>query len=345
MFSVLFSAIILNTSYGWDFLYDCNGVTWRVEKIYGGCRIGAYNHNNVKNIVVPDTIDQCSVTELDYGAFVDVVATQIVLNASIKAMGQYSFSGCKALQRLEIPPSVAELNGWVFYNCPLLTEVVFKGDSPNGIDVAMENTVPYCKILVDRSAKGWGNSIPGTFAGRCIDYIGDADLTTDNTLCITITNIVVHFVTNSMRPEFMKLPIQEVGFVNVITEVKGNNVAVPATWAANYPKFATSYGSDFTKALTMKTGKIAAGGREMLVWEDYVTGTDPTDPNDKFTASMTMVDGKPVISWTPELDAARAAMRKYTTYGKVKLTDSEWTVVPEGRASDYNFFKVTVEMK
>ena len=46
-----------------------------------------------------------------------------------------------------------------------------------------------------------------------------------------------------------------------------------------------------------------------------------------------------------ELDDARKALRKYTTYGKAKLTDKDWSVVGEGEEANFNFFKVTVEMK
>jgi len=134
-------------------------------------------------------------------------------------------------------------------------------------------------------------------------------------------------------------------FVNVISEIKGGNVAIPDTWAANYPTFKEKFGSDFTAALTKTTGKVDAAGNPMFVWQDYVAGTDPTDVEDVFTASVTMVGGKPVISYTPELSEAEAAKRKYTTWGKEKLQDEQWSEVPSGSEADYNFFKVTVEMK
>ena len=38
-------------------------------------------------------------------------------------------------------------------------------------------------------------------------------------------------------------------------------------------------------------------------------------------------------------------MRKYTTLGKKSLMDTDWTVVQEGQEAEYNFFKVSVEMK
>ena len=84
----------------------------------------------------------------------------------------------------------------------------------------------------------------------------------------------------------------------------------------------------------------------MMVWQDFVAGTDPTDPESKFTASITFDKdtGKPVISWSPELTAAEAAKRTYKKYGKVKLTDANWTEIVDND-EDYNFFKVSVEMK
>ena len=84
----------------------------------------------------------------------------------------------------------------------------------------------------------------------------------------------------------------------------------------------------------------------MFVWQDYVAGTDPTDPSSVFTASITFdaATGDPVIGWSPVLSAAEAAKRKYTVFGKVRLNDADWTEV-DGDEADYNFFKVRVEMK
>ena len=76
--------------------------------------------------------------------------------------------------------------------------------------------------------------------------------------------------------------------------------------------------------------------------EEYVMGTDPNDPDSRLTASIEFVDGKPVITYMPDLLDGR----KYIKWGKKHIDDpdEEWTPVPEGREADYNFFKVTVEM-
>ena len=55
------------------------------------------------------------------------------------------------------------------------------------------------------------------------------------------------------------------------------------------------------------------------------------------------IDAKP--PFTPELDDARKEMRKYTTWGKTSLMDTDWTEVQEGHEAEYNFFKVSVEMR
>ena len=51
--------------------------------------------------------------------------------------------------------------------------------------------------------------------------------------------------------------------------------------------------------------------------------TDPTDANSVFTASITMVDGAPVVEWSPKLSAAEEARRSYTVYGRAGLESGE----------------------
>ena len=162
---------------------------------------------------------------------------------------------------------------------------------------------------------------------------------------LAVSNIVVQYVFYSVQPQFAIPASSDVGFVNIIAEARGGCVAAPATWMVNYPNFVSKYGGDFTKALAMKTGKKDGAGNEMLVWQDYVAGTDPTNEKDVFTASITIVDGEVKVSYSPELDETRKALRKYTTWGKRSLLDAGWTEVAPGEESDFNFFKVTVEMK
>ena len=81
------------------------------------------------------------------------------------------------------------------------------------------------------------------------------------------------------------------------------------------------------------------------MWQDYVAGTDPTDVNDVFRATITVNGNTPVVSWTPVLSATESAKRSYTILGRQSLLTGDWEVVPSGQESNYNFFKVRVQMK
>ena len=58
--------------------------------------------------------------------------------------------------------------------------------------------------------------------------------------------------------------------------------------------------------------------------------------------SIAVVDGKPKVSYLPVLSEVETAKRVYTTYGKARLQDAEWSVVPLNNEVNYNFFRVAV---
>ena len=120
---------------------------------------------------------------------------------------------------------------------------------------------------------------------------------------------------------------------------------MPDTWPTQFPSYTTKFGSDFTASLTKPTGKRDAAGNDLQVWQDYVAGTDPTDVNDVFRATITVNGNTPVVSWTPVLSEAEAAKRTYTILGRQSLLTGDWEEVPSGQEGNYNFFKVRVRMK
>ena len=134
-------------------------------------------------------------------------------------------------------------------------------------------------------------------------------------------------------------------FVVVVTEIAGGSTAVPDTWPSRFPSYVAKFGNDFTASLTKPTGKKDAADNDLQVWQDYVAGTDPTDVNDVFRATITMSGATPVVSWTPMLSATEAAKRTYTILGRQSLLTGDWTFVQSGQEANYNFFKVRVSMK
>lgn len=108
-------------------------------------------------------------------------------------------------------------------------------------------------------------------------------------------------------------------------------------WASKITGFNDKYCNDVQSAIILPTGKKNARGEEMYVYEDYIAGTDPMNPDDQFKVNVEIVDGKPVITYEPDLGDAR----KYTTLGSNDL--HAWTPVDEN-AADYKFFKVEVNL-
>lgn len=122
----------------------------------------------------------------------------------------------------------------------------------------------------------------------------------------------------------------------------GATVSIPKTWFdEKCQTILQKHGNDYAAA----ANDNAASGRK--VWECYVAGTDPTDADDVFKASITFGEnGEPVIGWTPEFaNPFEAEKRKYRKYGKARLQDKDWTEFADGEERNFNFFKVTVEMR
>lgn len=119
-----------------------------------------------------------------------------------------------------------------------------------------------------------------------------------------------------------------------------SSVPVPYDWILTYLPH-TAYEYDHFEAAVRET---AANGVN-TVEEAYVAGLDPSDPKDKFIAKIEMVDGKSVVTWTPDLNEdGTKSVRTYKTWGKDSLDADEWLEVTPENQDDMRFFRVTVGM-
>ena len=119
-----------------------------------------------------------------------------------------------------------------------------------------------------------------------------------------------------------------------------SSVPVPYDWIRTYLPH-TAYEYDHFEAAVRET---AANGVN-TVEEAYVAGLDPSNPKDKFVAKIEMVDGKSVVTWTPDLNEdGTKSVRTYKTWGKGSLEADEWLEVTPENHVEMRFFKVTVEM-
>ena len=133
----------------------------------------------------------------------------------------------------------------------------------------------------------------------------------------------------------------------VVVEGVDTPFVIPTSWFEKY--YSTQGGTtpDEWQKIAEGSGlKTDASGAVLPVWHDYVAGTDPTDAASRFTASVALEDGKPVVSWSPALngEGVREGVRTYRVWGKANLTDAAWSEVAPDGESGYRFFRVTVEM-
>ncbi len=123
-----------------------------------------------------------------------------------------------------------------------------------------------------------------------------------------------------------------------------------STFWQKYPDILAAAGGNVEEAKMRPSpgkdgqGKFKTNGEPVLVWEDFVAGTDPKS-DEQLRVVIEMVGGDPVVTWMPALNGkgVKTGVRTYTVLGAKQL-EGTWTPVATGKESEYNFFKVRVEM-
>ena len=132
--------------------------------------------------------------------------------------------------------------------------------------------------------------------------------------------------------------LDEVVWTPAPVETQSTPVAVPFAWLQEkYPSLTDA------AAFEAKANEVAVNGVNK-VWECYVAGIDPTDATAKFATKIEIVDGKPVITWEPDMNQGfgKTGVRTYKLLGSTDL--KTWAEVADGAESNFNFFKVEVSM-
>ena len=359
-----------------------NGVTNIGNEVFSGCsgltsvtipdsvtNIGYrafYECSGLTSVTIPN-----GVTNIGGSAFSGGTSlTHVTIGSGVTSIGERAFNDCHSMEAFSvasdnpafqsvngllltkdgktllygvngdvtIPEGVTELTPYAFLNCAELTSVAIPGSvvrlPTTAFDGCSKLWTAWYRTLANVSASGGASG-------------GGSSGTAGQTVSLVVTNVVVHYVTQSVPSGAVTPGTNSTGIVNVITEVTAPKaIAISPEWAAQYPGFEAKYGADFAAALTMENGKRDGAGNAMAVWQDYVAGTDPTDPASVFTASLVFnaETGEPVIGWSPELSPEETDKRLYTVSGKERMTDEEWVPVGD-EAARFNFFRVTVEMR
>jgi hypothetical protein len=248
----------------------------------------------------------------------------------VKEIERDAFKGCTRLESVTLPDGLLSIGDGAFERCTSLTNVIIPASVTNIGYFAFRD----CLRLTDVVLKG---EPPRQDLGV---YMGVPAFTTISGRLGAATAIIYAVVTNS-TPE---ITVPE-GWLYELAVAYDKPAGADSYLAA----FKEKFGEDMKVALTKPTGKYDLKGNPLYVWQDYVAGTNPLDEEDKFMAKITVNDGIPVVSWTPELPPAAAAMRKYTVYGATAL-NGRWVDVSDKTDEQrhdlgYQFFSVTVEMR
>lgn len=284
----------------------------------------------------------------------------------VLALDEGSFKGNPHLKSVIVPSSVNVFGNSAFADCTNLVSATIGGEifgfSGKTLRIQNVQTSSLLYLITLRDVEGVPSSLfagctrlqkavfaPGQSRVGPSAFWGCTSLET-----LTIPRTLSYIGTGAFANcsalrvvEFMGKPpvnLDKAGFPKDV-KMRYNGV-LAEEWIARYVGFADRFGTDFTTALTMQTGKRDGTGNPLFVWQDLVAGTDPTDETSVFRASISVdaVTGKPIVGWTPALPAAEAALRTYRKFGKVHLSDPSWTEIFDNE-EDFNFFKVVVDMK
>lgn len=164
-------------------------------------------------------------------------------------------------------------------------------------------------------------------------------LTSWQQISFTVKSDTTHTLSWTFCKDYMDddmTGIEDCGLVDQVSWTPlVSNGTVPLEWIE-------SLGMTSDKVSAAEVANLDPDGDGFTTAQEYIAGTDPTDPDSKLTAHIEIIDGKPVVTYAPDL----LSERKYIKLGKVNLSDpnEDWVEVKDGEEENYNFFKVTVDL-
>lgn len=348
------------------------GMTTIGESTFSGCAALA-------EMKIPE-----SVTGIEQYAFYGSGLKTLSVPASAKDLGNYSFDRCNNLTRIEFANCETKFSQ-SFDNCPKIVSVKLPKLSSRlsyrfGSSYEKITDVSFCDGVED--VPEWAfyrlSSLRSVTFPASIKTIGKYSFY--ETTCgqirfagppptisgLSQISLSVRLLYN-VEYEDLWLPyIAECGFTNTMAYrpvgIPGLTSEMTANWITNtlptsfishsetseqyYQRFTSKFGTNLDDALTLPSGKKDAYGNAMYVWQDMITGTDPTNPKSVFTAKISMETGAPQITWEPALNGngVTTGIRTYKVHGANSL-DASWKEVdPANPPADIRFFKVTVSL-
>ena len=287
---------------------------------------------------------------------------EIALPSTLRTIGKYAFA-YHSLASINLPEGLRTIDDDAFGSCARLVSVtipstlsrlgftVFRGVEVEKISIAPSN---HCYQIEDGVLYGLYDGVKRriVLASRNLpsDYEIPATIQTiDPEAFLYCRNFKTLKVPSSVITINRKNVADRSSDVSTVMTVTGSFATVPHSWVdevvGKSDALAAKFNGDYDTFLTQSSGKVKANGSSLSIWEEYVAGTDPSDPDSIFKVTeVTFENGVLKVSWDPDLGEDR----KYTEYGaKVLGSAASWVdmaTVPDEEKSDYPFRRVGVDM-
>ena len=242
-----------------------------------------------------------------------LAAEKVTVPETVRTVGERAFAHSMSLKEVEFQGPVESIGEGAFDWCLALEKVVF----PSGVGQIGAGAFRVCPSLETLRFEGSGHAVP-TFGGGQFAYakpVVQIEQSEASRWSSTLAGLGLSY-------EWIE---EDGGAATISTPV-----AVPKSWiASKAANILSASGGDY-EAAAMAT---AANGVNK-VWQCYVAGLEPEDPESVFSMTAKMVDGAVQLGWEPNLGAERA----YAVKGSETL--DSWGETNEAS----RFFRVNVTM-
>jgi hypothetical protein len=350
---------------------DCHGleslvIPSSVTRIAGGAFSGC---KSMKGIYVdPDNQSYTSIDGVLFSKNKDTVVQypggkhgSYAIPAGVRVIGSYSFSECGGLSGVIIPDSVQLIWSCSFHFCTNLASVSIGNSVTNIGFEAFRGCAAMRTVHIGHNVSIIGiqafrecSNLPTATIPDSVTNIGSSAFLKCNALqtlrvplswqdkVMTYTIVGPGEVTEETEhwSQYAGVPSEcEIIYYDSEKKTTGTPAAVPYGWLeSDAPEMLEKNSWDYEKTA------VAAAANGRPVWECYLSGLSTTDTGAEFKVkSISVVDGKAVVEWAPDLDEDRA----YKLLGKRTLSDEKWEEVSEGADVDtegWRFFRVRVEL-
>ena len=186
--------------------------------------------SGLTSITIPN-----SVTSIGASAFFGCTGlTYVAMGDGVRIIGSSAFDGCNSLTNLTIPASVQSVGANAF-RCNQLTDVVFWGDAPSGVETAFYSSAS-CTVKVICESNGWNVNIPGVWNGIRIESLLPWSMVVFDANGGAGGNSSAHTIGAALEaPTCSRTGYSLAGWVpSVDAIVPSSNVTYAAQWSANH---------------------------------------------------------------------------------------------------------------